>query len=105
MLCPAHPTPPGSVQSELIHVFHETILTIREVLYGKLEEGVCGVDSDSDLDDWESDDDEDDRIKESVSPFTPRVSSVIEHGVLLQCGIHSLEKPRNIPTLNYWVVG
>ena len=77
------------------------------MLYGQLEEGVCGVDSDSDSDDWESDDDEDDslRVKVSVSPFAPRVSSVIEHGVLLQCGIHSLEKPRNIPTFNYWVVG
>lgn len=105
MLCPTYPAPPGPVQSELIRVFQETVLTIRELLYGQLEDGLNGVDSESDSDDWSSDHDEDTSDEETASPFAPRVSSVIEHGVLLQCGIHSLEKTGNIPTLSYWVVG
>ncbi len=65
------------------------------------------VESDSESDDWDNDEEED--IKKEMllpsSPFAPRVSDVVEHGVLIQCGIHNAEKHKNSPLLNYWVVG
>ena len=102
ILCPAHTTPPGPVQTELLHTFRETCLTLHESLWGRVEEGVCGVESESDSDGWDSDEEVE---KSSASPFAPRLSSVIERGVLMQCGIYHPERHKTTPTLNYWVVG
>lgn len=108
LLCPAH-SQPGTVHSELLHAFRETCFSVRQTLWGRVEEGVTCVESDSDeSDNWDDDDDEEDIKEETVStssPFAPRASDVVEHGVLIQCGIHNTEKQKSSPLLNYWVVG
>ncbi len=106
MLCPTH-FQPGPVHSELLHTFRETSLTLRQTLWGRVEAGVTCVESDSESDDeWEEEEEDTKNDKmPAVSPFSPQASSVVEHGILVQCGIHSVEKHKSSPVLNYWVVG
>lgn len=106
LICPAH-SQSGTVHSELLHTFRETCFSIRQTLWGRVEEGVTCVESDSESDDWDDDEEEDikDETSLTFSPFAPRVSNVLEHGVLIQCGIQNTEKQKNSPLLNYWVVG
>ena len=80
-------------------------------------EGVTCVDSDTDSDesDWEDEDEiergfankEEEKASESVSPFAPLASSVVEHGVLFHCKPSSPDKhqKQSVPTLRYWAVG
>ena len=82
-------------------------------------EGVKCVESDSESEEeynWSEEDEwsggdystkERAKKKEELSPFAPRASSVIEHGVLLHCTPSSPDKHKkqSAPTLCYWVVG
>ena len=80
-------------------------------------EGVTCVDSDTDSDecDWEDEEEiergfakkEEEKASGSVSPFAPLASSVVEHGVLFHCKPSSPDKnqKQSAPTLRYWVVG
>ena len=67
--------------------------------------------SDEDVFDWSEDGwggvSENTKKKKEVSPFAPRASSVVEHGVLLHCTPSSPDKHKKqtTPTLHYWVVG
>ena len=117
LICPTYATPPGPIQTELLQCFQRTCVSIRQVLRGRLAEGTSCVESDSeseDDDDWSEDDEEwsgtvKERAekKEELSPFAPKGSSVVEHGVLLHCTPSSPDKSKkqSAPTLRYWVVG
>lgn len=81
---------------------------MREVLRGRVLGGVVDDDDDDGEDDdseeWES---EGAKVVEgfhvSPSPFAPRGSSVVEHGVLLECSAaHTLKVKAS---LQYWVIG
>ena len=90
---------------------------MRRVLRGRVMEGVSCVESDSDSDesDWEDEEEIEGIEREFVkkkeekaleSPFAPLASSVVEHGVLFHCKPSSPDKhQKQPPTLNYWVVG
>ena len=91
---------------------------MRRVLRGRVVgEGVSCVESDSesDGDEWEDEEEGDSidrgfaRTKErrEKPPFYPLASSVVEHGVLLHCTPSSSDKHKkqSTPTLRYWVVG
>ena len=58
--------------------------------------------SDADSEDWDSEEELGDRekSKQIPSPFVPRSSSVIEQGVLIECGTLSHKTP-----LCYWIIG
>lgn len=63
-------------------------------------EGEECVESDSDSDDdWDS---EHEDVKEEQHPFAPKASSVVEHGILLDCSTRSL---KTTATLQYWIIG
>lgn len=118
MLCPTHTTPPGVVHSELLLCFQSTASRVREVLLGRAtrnrevsdddddeeedydEEDESDYDNDSDL---EQSTEEFEKSIISASPFIPRKSAVIEHGVLLECNTTSSLKVRSF--LQYWVIG
>ena len=116
MLCPTHTTPPGTVHSELLLSFQSTASRVREVLRGRASGGgVFREGSDDEEEEEEEDEDDDDsegsecdmrksaNSPASVSPFIPQRSSVIEHGVLLECNAASNLKVRSC--LQYWVIG
>lgn len=124
LICPTYATPPKPVQSELLQCFQQTCLFVRKILRGRAAEGVACIESDSESDDdWSDEYDEEEegewngrggvakarskKVKEEASPFAPRASSVIEHGVLLHCSPSSTDKHKKqaTPTLHYWVVG
>ena len=68
-------------------------------------EGEECVESDSDSSDSDNWDSEEEETKEGVSkpcPFAPRASSVVEHGVLLECSTQSLKTSASI---HYWIIG
>lgn len=106
MVCPTHTTPPGSIQSELLKSFQLACSVVRKVLCQGRGEGEDGTESQSESesdDDWDSEDEED-RAKEEVAsqPFAPRAGSVMEHGILWECGTRSL---KTMATMRYWVIG
>ena len=108
MMCPTQATPPGCVQLELLRSFQQTCSVVRGVLRGRGAEGERAVESESESDDdWDSEEEEEEEglggKKEVVSrPFAPRVSSVVEHGVLVQCSTNSL---KTTAALRYWIIG
>ena len=60
--------------------------------------------SEDDWDDSEEDEEgqEEEPKKTAPRPFSPQASSVIEHGVLLECKTQSL---KTSAALQYWVIG
>ena len=105
MLCPTHTTPPGCIHSELLKGFQQTCCAVRQLLRGSGVEGEGGVESDSESDDdWGSEDEEEHGGVQEVlpRPFAPKASSVIEHGVMLECSTNSL---KTVASLHYWVIG
>ena len=110
MLCPTHScSPPGHVHLELLRSFHQTCCLVRGVLRGKGEEGEVGtVESESESeDDWDSKEEDEGGMGEELQktvpcPFSPKASSVTEHGVLLECSTRSL---KTTARLRYWVIG
>ena len=118
IICPTYATPPGPIQSELLQCFRRTCLSVRRVLRGRVVgEGVSRVESDSESDGDEWEDEEEScstdrsfarkRERREKPPFYPLASSVVEHGVLLHCTPSSSDgrKKQLTPTLRYWVVG
>ncbi len=58
--------------------------------------------------DWDDSEEEEgeglgEELKKKVPcPFSPKASSVVEHGVLLECSTQSL---KTTAELHYWVIG
>ncbi len=61
MLCPAHATPPGAVQAELLQCFHRCCLAVRSVLRSGRTSGGAEEDSDSSDSDIWSDEEKEER--------------------------------------------
>lgn len=101
MLCPTQSTtPPGNIHCELLKSFQLTCSVVRRVLRGGRGEG---EESESESDDWDSDEEvEGGKEEEAARPFVPRASSVIEHGLLWECGTCSL---KTVASMRYWVIG
>lgn len=104
MLCPTQSMPPGSIQTELLKSFQLTCSVVRKVLRGGREEGEDGTESQSESDDWDSEEEVEGwkEKEEAARPFVPKASSVVEHGVLWECGTRSL---RTVACMRYWVIG
>jgi hypothetical protein len=77
---------------------------VRKVLRGSKGDGEDGIEiqSESESDDWDSEEEEEEKGEEATRPFVPRASSVMEHGVLWECGTQSL---KTVATMRYWVIG
>ena len=106
MICPFHTTP-GNVHSELLLCFQCTCSSMREVLRGRVLGCVLKEEDDEDNDDdskgWESEGEIVKGSPVSSSPFAPQDSSVVEHGVLLECYAAQTFKAK--ASLQYWVIG
>lgn len=95
--------PPGCVHSELLRGFQQTCSSVRGLLRGRGVEGEEGIESDSeDDDDWDSEEEEEGEEVVVPRPFAPRASSVVEHGVMLECSTNSL---KTTAALRYWIIG
>ena len=105
MLCPTHSMPPGPIHLELLQCFQHACCSIRGLLR---EKEVAGDDGgvESVSDDLGSDEEVEDgssmENEASPNPFTPLLSSVFEHGIMLDCSAQSL---RTTAALRYWVIG
>lgn len=66
---------------------------------------MASVESDSDSEDWDDDEEIKTEKEKIIPPFAPQATFVLEQGVLIQCGIQGPEKHKSSPTLNYWVIG
>lgn len=104
MVCPTHSTSPGCIQSELLKSFQLTCSVVRKVLWGGRGEGEDGTESqsESESDDWDSEEEEGGKEEVATRPFVPKASSVVEHGMLWECGTRSL---KTVATMRYWVIG
>lgn len=59
--------------------------------------------SESDSEDWDSENEESRDQSEGVPhPFAPKASSVVEHGILLECSTQSL---KTTASLRFWIIG
>ena len=105
MVCPTHTTPPGCIQSELLKSFQLACSVVRKVLRRGRGEGEDGTESqsESESDGWDSEEEEEGgEEKAAPQPFVPKASSVVEHGILWECGTRSL---KTVAVMQYWVIG
>ena len=97
MICPTQGTPTGSEHSKLLSCFHSTCSNMRAVLHASVQ-GAEGEGDDSG-----ACSEGQQYVRKSVSTFPSWSSSVMEHGVLLQCS--SIQSNKVKASLQYWVIG